>query len=225
MGKAVKLTEQRLKRITGHVNDEALRRLERYVIGSTSTVCTSESVKDRLHNWGLGELLVKSLGGKKFLIEFHDEELFNLLKEKNWTILEEIFLEVEIWTETFRVAERITWLEIIGLPLHCWNQETCRRIASIWGSLEALGENATQCLDCEKLTILISKNQIHKIDEVIDLEVGRDVFAIRVLEPTIMERTIIKHQSSTPFRELSLSESSSEEVSRQPSHLSPVEDS
>ncbi|KAK8685784.1 hypothetical protein V6N13_124818 [Hibiscus sabdariffa] len=97
-----KLTEPSLKRTTGYVNDEALRCLERCVIGSTSTICSSEIVKDRLHNLGMRELLVKSLGGKKFLIEFPDEELFNLLKEKNWAILEEVFLEVEIWQRCFR---------------------------------------------------------------------------------------------------------------------------
>ncbi|KAL4335633.1 hypothetical protein GQ457_07G011220 [Hibiscus cannabinus] len=60
------------------------RRLERCVISSTSTACSSEMIKERVNNWGLGELLVKSLGGKKFLVEFPDEELYNLLEEYNW---------------------------------------------------------------------------------------------------------------------------------------------
>ncbi|KAK8628731.1 hypothetical protein V6N13_009314 [Hibiscus sabdariffa] len=63
------------------------------------------------------------------------------------------------------MSERITWIEIVGIPLHYWNQETFRRIVELWGSLEVLGENSTQSLDCEKLTILISTKQTHKIDK------------------------------------------------------------
>ncbi|KAL4295352.1 hypothetical protein GQ457_12G032130 [Hibiscus cannabinus] len=40
-----------LIRILGHVDEEALRRLERCVIGTSSTVCSSETIKTRLHNW------------------------------------------------------------------------------------------------------------------------------------------------------------------------------
>ncbi|KAK8697352.1 hypothetical protein V6N13_113504 [Hibiscus sabdariffa] len=180
-------TSESLKRILGHVDEEALRRLERCVIGTSSTVCSSETIKTRLHNWGLGELLVKSLGGKKFLIEFLDEELLKILEEKKWAILEEVFIEVERWSETFRLPERITWVEITGIPLHCWNQETFKRITGIWGSLVALGENATNVLGYENISLLISTNQIQKIDEVIEIEAGRDAFAVRVTEPIIME--------------------------------------
>ncbi|KAL4325630.1 hypothetical protein GQ457_11G000690 [Hibiscus cannabinus] len=202
-----------LKKITGHVDDEALRRLEKCVIGSTPTACSSENVEDRLHNWGLGDLKVKYLGGKDFLIEFPDEELYKLLEENNWAILKEVFTEVQSWTETFRLSERLTWIEIIGIPLHCWNQETFRRIANIWGSLEALGENTNQMLGCEKVLILISTDQVKKIDEIIELEAGRDVFLIRVSESSLMVRNVVKNQPP-PLQELSSSDSSSKKVSR-----------
>ncbi|KAL4348509.1 hypothetical protein GQ457_17G023440 [Hibiscus cannabinus] len=57
-GDCSKSTFESLKRILGHVDEEALRCLERCVIG-TSTVCSSETIKTRLHNWGLGELILK----------------------------------------------------------------------------------------------------------------------------------------------------------------------
>ncbi|KAK8578574.1 hypothetical protein V6N13_100407 [Hibiscus sabdariffa] len=63
--------------------------------------------------------------------------------------------------------------------------------------------------------LLISTNQVQKIDEVIELEAGREVFSIRVSEPIIMVRNIVKHQPSSLVRELSSSDSSSEKVSRE----------
>ncbi|KAK8706362.1 hypothetical protein V6N13_049931 [Hibiscus sabdariffa] len=55
---------------------------------------------------------------------------------------EEIFVEVKSWTETPSQVERATWLEVSGVPPHCWNQITFKRVAELWGSFEALGENA-----------------------------------------------------------------------------------
>ncbi|KAL4377358.1 hypothetical protein GQ457_02G033890 [Hibiscus cannabinus] len=46
----------------------------------------------------------------------------------------------------------------------------------------ALGENATQFKDCEKVTILVSTNQWKHLEGTIELEVGREYFIIRVEE-------------------------------------------
>ncbi|KAK8502379.1 hypothetical protein V6N11_047965 [Hibiscus sabdariffa] len=46
----------------------------------------------------------------------------------------------------------------------------------------ALGENATQFKDCEKVTILVSTNQWKHLEGTIELEVGREYFLIRVEE-------------------------------------------
>ncbi|KAK8569713.1 hypothetical protein V6N13_046759 [Hibiscus sabdariffa] len=71
----------------------------------------------------------------------------------------------------------------------------------------ALGENATHFLGYEKISLLISTNQIQKIDEVFEIEAGRDIFAVRVTEPIIME---IQHAPrKRDLAETSISKSSS----------------
>ncbi|KAK8665180.1 hypothetical protein V6N13_005354 [Hibiscus sabdariffa] len=139
--------EKSLRRILGHVEEEALWKLNKCAIGKMATVCSSNSVEERLHGWGLGEINVKSMGGRWFLIEFKDQELFQFLKEQDWSYLKEVFSEVEPWTESFHLPERITWIQAEGIPLHCWNHTTFKRLAESWGSLIALGENASQLLD------------------------------------------------------------------------------
>ncbi|KAK8623004.1 hypothetical protein V6N13_117900 [Hibiscus sabdariffa] len=136
-----------------------------------ATVCCSNSVEERLHGWGLGEINVKSMGGCWFLIEFKDQELFEFLKEQDWSYLKEVFSEVEPWTESFHLPERITWIQAEGIPLHCWkswNHTTFKRLAESWGSLLALGENASQLLDGDKMTLLVSTSQRSSIDELKD---------------------------------------------------------
>ncbi|KAK8686167.1 hypothetical protein V6N13_125194 [Hibiscus sabdariffa] len=33
--------------------------------------------------------------------------------------------------------DRVTWIEVSGLPLHCWNYDTLERVTGLWGLLEA----------------------------------------------------------------------------------------
>ncbi|KAK8598507.1 hypothetical protein V6N13_094476 [Hibiscus sabdariffa] len=71
-----------------------------------ATVCSTDNVKERCQRRGLEELTVKSLGGQNFLIEIPEEELVKLLEEQNRSLLEEAFVKVEHWSESFKLPER-----------------------------------------------------------------------------------------------------------------------
>ncbi|KAK8643910.1 hypothetical protein V6N13_013187 [Hibiscus sabdariffa] len=63
--------------------------------------------------------------------------------------------------------DRATWLEVSGIPLHCWNDASLRRVTELWGSFEALGENANHSLNCEKdetCDPLLMKGNMNKND-------------------------------------------------------------
>ncbi|KAL4375969.1 hypothetical protein GQ457_02G030320 [Hibiscus cannabinus] len=170
------------RKIQGHVVDEQLWELKRCLVGVMATVCKTSSIISRLQSWGLGEIQVKSMGGKRFLLSFTDDELFTMLEDLEWSYLKEIFVEVFPWTENLIQMEGATWLELSGMPLHCWNQCTFKRVAELWGSFEALGENAFRSKNCEKVTILITTNQVERIDEIVEIEVGNLIFKVRVME-------------------------------------------
>ncbi|KAK8618865.1 hypothetical protein V6N13_132843 [Hibiscus sabdariffa] len=84
-----------------------------------ATVVSAETVRDRLHDWGLGDT-----------------------KNDN----------------------RITWVEIRGIPLHCWNYETFTRIIEGWGKIIALGENGNMFHDEERTQYSSKKNNREKKD-------------------------------------------------------------
>ncbi|KAK8613636.1 hypothetical protein V6N13_101393 [Hibiscus sabdariffa] len=125
---------------------------------------------------------MQRLGAKRYLLTILDEELSLMLEDVNWSYLKEIFSDVIHWSEKMSCSERATWLEIRGLPLHCWNSVSLKKIAALWGSFEALGENDNHSLDCEKATVLISANQVKRIEEVIEVEIGDKVFQIGIKE-------------------------------------------
>ncbi|KAK8632986.1 hypothetical protein V6N13_013841 [Hibiscus sabdariffa] len=171
-----------IKRITGHMEDEELWKLRRCLVGEMETVCSVSSIHNRLIKWGLGDINVQSLGAKLYLLTFMDEELFFMLEDVNWSYLNETFGEVKPWSEKVNYNERATWLEVRGLPLHCWNGESLKKIAEIWGKVEALGLNANHTHDCEKATILITTRHVRRIEEMVELEVGENVFLVYVRE-------------------------------------------
>ncbi|KAK8660613.1 hypothetical protein V6N13_051535 [Hibiscus sabdariffa] len=200
------------KRVTGHVENEELWKLRRCLVGVMDVICSASSIYNRLVNWGLGDINVQRLGAKMFLLTIEDEELYLMLEDVNWSYLKEIFREVLPWSEKINNSERATWIEIRGLPLHCWNSVTLKKIAALWGSFEALGRNDKHSLDCEKATILISTTQASRIEEIIDVEVGDRVF------PVIVREIGFNDGTSCPLcnngnKDLGASESTEESVS------------
>ncbi|KAK8668892.1 hypothetical protein V6N13_106338 [Hibiscus sabdariffa] len=173
---------ENIKRVTGHVENEELWKLRRCLVGEMETVCSVSSIHNRLIKWGLGDINVQRLGAKLYLLTFMDEELFFMIEDVNWSYLKEIFSEVKPWSEKVSYNERATWLEVRGLPLHCWNGESLKKIAEIWGKVEALGVNANHTHDCEKATILITTRHVRRIEEMVELEVRENVFPVYVRE-------------------------------------------
>ncbi|XP_017604350.1 uncharacterized protein LOC108451131 [Gossypium arboreum] len=98
----------------------AIDRVDGFVLlGETQTLCNLNSLTERITNIGLGELIIKKIQGRYFLIEVPDEELMDILKQREWAYLKEFFIKVEPRTEKFQVSERAVWIEIAGIPLHC----------------------------------------------------------------------------------------------------------
>ncbi|KAL4387838.1 hypothetical protein GQ457_09G008020 [Hibiscus cannabinus] len=65
----------RLKRVLGHVEEEALKKLEKCLIGTMATVCSTCQVQDHLHAWGLNDVTVKYMGGFDELgLNFHPKQ-------------------------------------------------------------------------------------------------------------------------------------------------------
>ncbi|KAK8681352.1 hypothetical protein V6N13_053756 [Hibiscus sabdariffa] len=118
VGDEYKNQEKGAKRALGHV-DEDLWKMKKCLVKEMSTVCAVTSIMERLSSRGLGEIKVQRMG--------------------------EIFTKVEPWSEKMTIPARATWLELTGVPLHCWNHVTIRRIAELWGHFEAFGENYGVC--------------------------------------------------------------------------------
>ncbi|KAK8672427.1 hypothetical protein V6N13_110797 [Hibiscus sabdariffa] len=176
------LNEGKRKKIAGHVENEDLWKYRRCLVGKMASVCSLSNVMSRLDTWGFGEITVKRMSGKWFLLSIEDEDLYLMLEDVNWSYLREIFEEVMPWSENLKQIDRTIWLEVSGIPLHCWNHVTLKRLAELWGSFEVFGDNFNMKKDCEKVTILISTGFVKEIEEQVEIEVGDIRYVVRVKE-------------------------------------------
>ncbi|TYJ31650.1 hypothetical protein E1A91_A06G213400v1, partial [Gossypium mustelinum] len=103
-----------------------------------------------------------------------------VLKQNDWAYLKECFISIEPWSEKRFISERVTWIEVAGIPLHCWNYETFKRVAGLWGKLISMGESWNRTVNFEKMEMMISVNKPSLIDELVFMEVGNCKFPIRI---------------------------------------------
>ncbi|KAK8685156.1 hypothetical protein V6N13_041164 [Hibiscus sabdariffa] len=57
-----------------------------------------------------------------------------------------------------------------------------KRLAELWGTFEAFGENLNHLKYCEKVTTLITTNILHRIEEEVEINVGSIYYVVRVVE-------------------------------------------
>ncbi|KAK8640077.1 hypothetical protein V6N13_138440 [Hibiscus sabdariffa] len=157
----VEIGSSSILRVNGHVEEESLWKLQKCLIGVTASKSDLNRILDRLCSWGIS---VQNLSGDCFLLSFKKLELYKFLKDLNSSYLKEVFIEVYPWRESFRIPKRFIWLEVAGLPIHCWNQIMFNRIVTIWGRLEALGENANLAPCLDRVTLLISMARMENIE-------------------------------------------------------------
>lgn len=66
--------------VHGYVEEEQLWKLQICVVGVTTTCCDIKDVQERIVRGGLGEIIIRRIQGRFFLIEISDEELVGILK-------------------------------------------------------------------------------------------------------------------------------------------------
>ncbi|KAK8696875.1 hypothetical protein V6N13_113048 [Hibiscus sabdariffa] len=201
-------------RICGHIESEDLWKLKKCLIGEMASVCTVESIHRRLEAWGMGDIKIKRFGGKSFLLSIEDLELFQMLEDVNCSYLREIFIDIQPWSESLKAAKRATWLEIMGVPLHCWNGTTFKRLIENLGEFIAFGENLNCCLDCEKMRVLVTTDLPQRINESVVLEVGNLFFNVQIWEVGFSDNSFIPKDTDKrkecDYKPTSSSSSSSE---------------
>ncbi|GJY96332.1 RNA-directed DNA polymerase, eukaryota, reverse transcriptase zinc-binding domain protein [Tanacetum coccineum] len=129
--------------------------------GKVKEVEVLENLKVALGNEGFTDIDLRYMGGLWVMIAFDSVEA----KEKfllstgvcSW------FSQLIQASSEFTTDERVTMVEIEGIPLKVWNENTFIRIASKWGTLLNVENLEKENYHCKRLCVLTkSKNAIKK---------------------------------------------------------------
>nr|GEY69960.1 RNA-directed DNA polymerase, eukaryota [Tanacetum cinerariifolium] len=82
---------------------------------------------------GFHDIFIRYLGGFWVLQQFSSK--LSLENFKQHVSANSWFTKIHQASNSFFVDERVVWIDIEGVPLCAWTQNTFARIASIWGSL------------------------------------------------------------------------------------------
>ncbi|GKA85511.1 hypothetical protein Tco_0807165 [Tanacetum coccineum] len=81
----------------------------------------------------------------------HDYSNFLMGKVKDFASLSN--LKVVLASIDFIIDGRVTWVEIEGIPLKMWSENTFNRIASIWGTLLHVEDHDDKCYHRKRICI------------------------------------------------------------------------
>ncbi|MBA0701298.1 hypothetical protein Goari_020466 [Gossypium aridum] len=165
-----------------YADDEQLWKLQHCLVGELAFFCDTKSLTERIARIDLVEISIRRIRGIFFLTEVPGEEPMEILKHNDLAYLKEFFINIEPWLEKNMVSERVAQIDILGVPLHCWNYVKFKRMAGLWGELVSMGENLTKVNNFETMELLISIKHPYQLEEIIMLEVGDGIFPIRIKE-------------------------------------------
>ncbi|GJX88358.1 RNA-directed DNA polymerase, eukaryota [Tanacetum coccineum] len=129
---------------------------------------------------GFPDIIIRYMGGLWVILQFSSKtskDNFMLhVGVNSW------FSKIQQASNSFNVDERVVWIDIEGVPLCAWSNNTFTRIASIWGSLLYDEDENSPHFHRKRLCIKTSNQDI--IFDSLKIIVKGKVFLIRVKELT-----------------------------------------
>ncbi|GJZ49288.1 RNA-directed DNA polymerase, eukaryota [Tanacetum coccineum] len=150
------------------------------LVGKLKKFGSLPNLKMLLMEEGFTDLTISYLGGFwvsfQFLSKTSKENFMSHVGVNSW------FIKILQGSSSFVVDERVTWIDIEGVPLCVWSHNTFSRIASIWGSLLYDEDEGSSHFHRKRLYIKTTFHDI--ISDSFKINVKGKVFWIRAKELT-----------------------------------------
>ncbi|GKB12276.1 RNA-directed DNA polymerase, eukaryota, reverse transcriptase zinc-binding domain protein [Tanacetum coccineum] len=112
------------------------------------------NLKVVLGNEGFDNIVFRYLSGLWVMIEFTSveakEKFHSNVSTGTW------FSQLHQASNDFIIDGRVTWVDIEGIPLKVWSENTFKRIASKWGALLNVDDQEEGCLHRKRLCIYMT---------------------------------------------------------------------
>ncbi|PWA70804.1 hypothetical protein CTI12_AA286230 [Artemisia annua] len=103
------------------------------LMGKVSDFGLLNNLKMILIKEGFDNFILKYLGCFWVIIEFHTKEI--LEKFKSHVGVGSWFTSLEYPSNSFIIDERVVWVDIEGVPMNVWTNNTFQKVSAKWGEL------------------------------------------------------------------------------------------
>nr|GEX33192.1 nucleotide-binding alpha-beta plait domain-containing protein [Tanacetum cinerariifolium] len=121
------------------------------LMGKVKDFASLSKLKVVLINEGFSNTKLRYMGGYWVMIEFQLVEIMKSFQANmgigTW------FSHIQQVSHDFIIDERVTWVEIEGIPLKTWSENTFNRVASKWVVLLDVDEKEDGCLHSKRICI------------------------------------------------------------------------
>nr|GEX97041.1 RNA-directed DNA polymerase, eukaryota [Tanacetum cinerariifolium] len=122
------------------------------LLGRVKEFASLANLKMALYNECFMDIKIQYMGEFLVLMEFVNEKSLKLFRDNVSAI--SWFLQVIQASLDFVTKGRIAWIEIEGIPLKIWSDNTFKRIAAKWGELLDIDDHEETCFHSKRLCIL-----------------------------------------------------------------------
>ncbi|KAI3719975.1 hypothetical protein L6452_20882 [Arctium lappa] len=173
--------------------------LKRSLIGEAKNFDHLDNFAKICKDIGLSTAQIKHIGGKEVLLVLDNEAAVDAIVKNSKHEIRQWLWNLRKWDEFYSPEGRITWVQIIVVPVHCWNNSTFRRIAEIWGTV--LGTKNCSIVEGQSLVVgkvLLQTIDVTPIEESLIVKCGEKSFQVRITEnfKDIVELEIAKESDS-----------------------------
>ncbi|KAE8707218.1 hypothetical protein F3Y22_tig00110386pilonHSYRG00060 [Hibiscus syriacus] len=168
--------------VEGAVDEDKLQVLNNCLVGWCKNFIKIGNLANQIQAKGLAGFTLMRAAGNVVLMVFEDSDLLRSVKEDKLETLAEWFSKVETWSDSLVVESWRVWLVCEGIPFHAWNWDTFKNIATKWGKLIAIDNSCEFPSSFNRAKIQILTNAQGRIDELLELKVGDNLFKILVHE-------------------------------------------
>ncbi|GJT92357.1 nucleotide-binding alpha-beta plait domain-containing protein [Tanacetum coccineum] len=152
--------------------------LSNCLLGRVKEFASLANIKTILNNEGFMNIKIKYVGEKWIMLEFDDTKAMNLFRN-NVSVASWFSQFIQASTD-FVLESRIAWVEIEGIPLKLWSDNTFKRIAAKWGVMLDIDDQDDDCFHSKR--ICVQTNCHHWISDVFKIIFRGKVFWIRAKE-------------------------------------------
>jgi hypothetical protein len=165
-----------------HVQQDTWRLLGQSKVGIFKETMDFQSFHDRLLLEGQHEVKAIYMGGNKVLLQSPCEGELNEVMKINKTWWDQCFVKIIPWQPKILSESRDIWLQIYGIPLHAWEENSLKRIAGRFGVFLDFDEAtiAKHRLDVARVKLRTVRRGM--IDTVLQLKLRGELFDVWVVE-------------------------------------------